>query len=223
MKNIKSILIGAALTFTANVAMADQIGLVGLYKNGTGLNEVSVAALGCSVAREGSIVAAQGKLSPDLPQPDQFVLLACDQPVMTSSDRRAAVSALFTDGDVIAAFEGALADFQLGNDTSGISQRQYILKLGYYNNADVDGREADLAALDTLASAREGRWTTEAFLAVHSSVGIPTPDEAVLLHYETAEIAEKFRQDNADLLVEVGTFNDAHLTAFTYLVGAATR
>lgn len=223
MNKIKLILIGATFTVTANATMADQIGLVGLYQNGTRLNDTAVAALGCRLAREGSIAAAQGNLSPDLPQPDQFVLLACDQPVMTSLDKRAAVSALFADGDAIAVFEGGLTDFQLVNNISGISQRQYILKLGYYNNADVDGREADLAALDALASAREGHWTTEAFLAVHSSVGIPTPDEAVLLHYESAEIAEKFRQDNTDLLVAVGTFNDAHLTAFTYLVGAATR
>jgi hypothetical protein len=223
MNTLKLTLIGASLALTAPEAMAGQVGVVGLYENGTTINEPAVAALGCSVKREGFIVAAQGDLSPPMPQPDQFVVLDCDRPVLAAADQRSSMSTLFTDGEAIAVFEGALTEFQTADDTTDVSQRQYILKLGYYNNADTDGREADLTALDVKASSLDGHWTNEAYLDVHSAIGMPTPDEVVVIHYENAGIAEKFRDLNSDILQDVGTFNDAHLTSFTYLVGAATR
>lgn len=223
MNTLKSALIGASLALTAPTAMAGQVGVVGLYENGTTINKSALAALECSVKREGFIVAAQGKLSPPMPQPDQFVVLDCDRSVLTVADRRHFMSILFTDGKATAVFEGALTEFQTADGTTDVSQRQYILKLGYYNNADTDGREADLTALDVKASNRDGHWTNEAYLDVHSSIGIPTPDEVVVIHYETAEIAKKFRDSNSDILQDVGAFNNAHLTSFTYLVGAATR
>lgn len=223
MTTLKLTLVAASLALTTTATLAGQVGVVGLYENGTAINESAVAALGCSVKREGIIAAAQGKLSPPMPQPDQFVVLDCDQSVLATADRRNSVSTLFPDGEAIAVFEGALTEFQTADDTTDVSQRQYILKLGYYNNADTDGREADLSALDVKASSLDGHWTNEAYLDVYSTIGMPTPDEVVVIHYENAEIAEKFRDLNSDILQDVGTFNDAHLTSFTYLVGAATR
>ena len=223
MTTLKLTLVAASLALTTTATLAGQVGVVGLYENGTAINELAVAALGCSVKREGIIAAAQGKLSPPLPQPDKFVVLDCDQSVLAIADRRNSVSTLFPDGKTIAVFEGTLTEFQTKGDTPDVSQRQYILKLGYYNNANTDGREADLAALDDKVSSLDGRWTNEAYLGVHSAIGIPTPDEVVLIHYENAEIAEKFRDSNSAILRDVGAFNDAHLTSFTYLVGAATR
>lgn len=216
-------LVNASLALTTTAAIAGQVGVVGLYENGTTINETAITALGCSVKREGIIVAAQGKLSPRLPQPNQFVVLDCDRPVLATANQRNSVSELFADGKMIAVFEGALTEFETADDAAGISQRQYILKLGYYNNVDSDGREADLAALDVKASKLEGHWTNESYLGVHSAIGIPTPDEVVVIHYENGEIAERFRDLNSDILQDVGAFNDAHLTSFTYLVGAATR
>jgi hypothetical protein len=223
MKTLKFALIGTSLALTATVAAAGQVGVVGLYEDGTALNDAAVAELGCDVQREGLIFAAQGELSPRLRQPGQFVVLDCDQSVLTLAERRNAVSALFTDGEAIAVFEGDLTDFQAPGDEDEVRERQYILKLGYYNNRDTDGREVALSTLDEKASQLDGHWTNEAYLNVQDAMGIPTPDEVVVIHYENAEVAESFRNSNSDILRDVGAFNDAHLTAFTYLVGTAVR
>jgi hypothetical protein len=223
MKTFKLTLTSAALSLATTAAMAEKIGVVGLYENGGAIHEAAVTALGCEVRREGIIVAAQGQLSPRLPQPDQFVLLSCDKSVLDEAKRRTTVSTMFNYGTAIAVFEGALTTFPSEGPEVDVTQRQYILKLGYYNNTDTDAREADLATLDEKASALDGHWTTEAFLEVQAAIGIPTPDEVVVIHYENADIAQKFRDANTDILQDVGTFNGAHLTSFTYLAGAATR
>jgi len=118
---------------------------------------------------------------------------------------------------------GALTDFEALAGAHNASERQYVLKLEYYNNADVDVRNAGLMALDAKASQREGVWTTESFLQVHGASGITTPDEVAILYYDTAEIAGNFRDANPDILEDVSAFNDAHLTGFAYLIGVVTE
>jgi len=221
MFNLKTMLISTVVVLSTDAANAAQTGVVGLYKNGVTLNEATVNAVGCSVRRQGIIMAQQGKTKLD--QPDQFVVLACDQPVLEQSERRSTIEGLFDGGTIIALFEGALAEFETPDDRSAVPERQYVLKLGYYNNLDVSGREADLQALDRKVVDRDGRWTTEAVLNVHNALGVSTPDEVVVLYYNSSDIADRFRDENQDILVDVGTFNAAHLTGFTYLVGAATR
>ena len=207
----------------AGAATAQQIGVVGLYQNGASLDTAAATDLGCVVQRSGVIVAMQGKLSPTLSQPDQFAVLACDQSVMASSDRRAAFAALSDGGEPIAFFEGALTNFETPASPQAVSERQYILKLGYYNNVDVEARNANLMALDAKAAQREGAWTTESFLQVHSAAGIATPDEVVILYYDSVEIAGNFRDANTDILEDVTAFNNAHLTDFAYLIGFLSK
>jgi hypothetical protein len=218
---LKTMLISTVIVLSANAAMAAQTGVVGLYKNGAGLDEAAANALGCSVQGQGAIFAQQGKTKID--QPDQFVVLACDQPVLGQRDSRSALADLFDGGANVALFEGALAEFDVPDDQPAISERQYVLKLGYYNNLDLTGRASDLQALDRKVSDRDGRWATEAFLNVYNAMGVATPDEVVILYYDSAEIADRFREENQDILVDVGTFNAAHLTGFAYLVGLASR
>ena len=222
MKNL-NIMLTLTTALWAGVATAQQIGVVGLYQNGASLNEAAATNLGCAVQRSGAIVAMQGKLSSPLTQPDQFIVLACDQSVMANPERRAAIAAISDGGEPIALFEGALTDFEVLASAQDASERQYILKLGYYNNANIDARNAGLLALDTKAAQRAGVWATESFLQVHSAAGIATPDEVVILYYDTAEIAGNFRDANADILEDISAFNDAHLTGFAYLIGTVTE
>lgn len=56
----------------------------------------------------------------------------------------------------LAAFEGDLSLFSAAKDSNGLADRQYIFKLGYYNNSNIAGREADLAALGAIAEQRDG-------------------------------------------------------------------
>ncbi len=207
------------MTLLAGAVSAGQVGVVGLYRNGADVNVAALSDLGCTVRRKGAIVAMQGKLSTPLTQPDHFVVLACDQSIMANPERRSMIASLSNGGETIAFFEGVLTDFEQLATIRAAVERQYILKLGYYNNADIDARNAGLAALDAKASGRDGAWTTESFLQVHSASGVATPDELVILYYDTAEIAGKFRDDNQDILEDITAFNNAHLNGFSYLIG----
>lgn len=219
MTNLKMTLALTSSILCGGAASAAEIGVVGLYQNGAQLNEAAATDLGCVVQRTGSIVAMQGKLSPELTQPDQFVVLACEQSILGDTDRRAALAALANGSEPVGLFEGALTDFEELGNAQEASGRQYVLKLGYYNNADIDARNAALMALDAKASERDGVWTTESFLQVHTASGIATPDEVVVIYYDSAAIAGGFRDDNPDILEDVTAFNMEHLTDFIYLVG----
>lgn len=219
MKNIEMIAAITAVTLFAGAVSAQQVGVVGLYQNGSALNVAAISDLGCTIQRSGVIVAMQGKLSTPMTQPDQFVVLSCEAPIMADSERRATIAPLSNGGGTIALFEGAMTDFEELANARDASGRQYILKLGYYNNADIDARNANLMALDAKASDREGVWTTESFLQVQSASGVATPDEVVILYYDSAEIAENFRDENQDILEDVTAFNSAHLNGFSYLIG----
>lgn len=83
---------------------------------------------------------------------------------MADSERRSTIVSLSTGGETIALFEGALTGFEELANAQDASERQYVLKLGYYNNEDIGARNAGLMALDAKASDREGVWTTESFL-----------------------------------------------------------
>ncbi len=223
MNLAKHMFILAATTLWAGAALAEQYAVVGLYQDSTSLNVANAVALGCEVQRSGDIVAMQGKLSRKLPQPQQFALLVCDQPVIGDANRLATISTLSDDGSSIALFEGALTNFETLANAGDASKRQYVLKLGYYNNRDVKGRNDALVALDALAGERDGVWNTESFIQVHSASGITTPDEVVVLYYDTPEIAESFRDENSDILEEVTMFNNEHLTEFSYFIGVVSN
>lgn len=223
MNNCNVIAAITATTFLAGAASAQQIGVVGLYQNGTDFSQAALSDLGCNVQRSGAIVAMQGKLARPLTQPDQFVVLTCQQSIMGDAERRASVGSLSNGGEIIALFEGALSDLEGLAPAQEAYARQYVLKLGYYNNADIDARDADLAALDAKASERDGVWSTESFLQVHSASGVATPDEVVVLYYDSAEVAGSFRDDNQDILEDITAFNTEHLDGFSYLIGMVTE
>jgi len=221
MTILKSAFLASTFVLSANAAMAAGTGVIGLYQNGTEISETALEALGCTLQRQGIVAAQQGKIN--LNQPDQFVVLACDLPVLAQSEYRSAIANLFDEGTAVALFEGALTEFGSPAGQSVVSEREYILKIGFYNNLDVDGREADLLELQNKTKSRKSRYKTETFLQVHNAVGISTPDEVVVLYYDNPEEANQFRGNNKDILNDIGAFNAAHLTGFTYLIGAATR
>lgn len=207
----------AAILSFAAPASAESTAIVGLFANVGALNVTAVENLGCTVFHAGKIVAQQANFK--MQQPDQFIIMACEHPVLHGAQNRQALGALYAGGDMIAALEGPLTRFDIVNDRTQPTDRQYILKLSYYNNSDIDRREDDLQALDEEVAPLEDRWTTEGFVGVNHAMGIPTPDELVIIYYDTAESGERFRDDNKSILGKVGAFNDAHLTKFSYLVG----
>lgn len=210
---------------TANAAQNNQIGIVGLYKvdnpQAANIDNKKVDELGCEIRRIGIIAAAQGKI--DLAQPNQFVFLACDAALLNSPENRNALSLIIQGGKRLAILEGNLTDLPDAKRSSAISGRQYILKISNYNNKDANKRDSDLNELSQEAAQLPDTYVTESFIGVNEALGLPTPDEVVILFYDNPEAGDRFRKNNGDLLQKIGRFNQAHLVDAVYYVGKATQ
>jgi hypothetical protein len=116
-----------------------------------------------------------------------------------------------------------LFDFPVQDAESAIPDRQYVFKISYYNNEDIDVRDTDLSALTAKAEAIEDTYITEAFVDVNHALGMATPDEVVMLYYDDAETGDRFRNANSAFLSEIGVFNATHLISTVYYVGQAVN
>ena len=216
MKLLTTFVSASMITAGVNTADASQSNaIVALFSGPNSLTEQTVSDLGCSIYRSGPIFAQQGSIKVE--EPSSYTVLTCEMPVLANPSIRAQLT------ETVAVFEGDLSLFPAASDTSGMTDRQYILKLGYYNNNDINQRDDDLVALGAIADQRDGHWITEAFLNVDDAMGMATPDEVVIIYYDTVDQATAFRDNNQDILEQVGAFNRAHLTGFSYLVGKATQ
>ncbi len=212
----------AVLGATAGLAESEPVGVLGLYRGDTtGFDSSKIADLGCTIQREGVIGAAQGNL--DLEQPNQFLLLACEASVLGEAARRSQFASIAGPDHVPVVLEGDLTDFDVPDAVGEISDRQYILKVSTYNNANVDERETELASLNATAEQRVDTYKTESFVSVNHAMGMPTPDEVVVLYYDTPASGDRFRDQNGDLMNSIGAFNKAHLVNFVYYVGQASQ
>ena len=167
------------------------------------------------------IAGAQGDIGID--QPNRFVLLACDGTILSDIDKHARFNALVENAPADVILEGPIADMPDGVGNGNVDERQYIFKISYYNNRDIDGRTIDLANIDAFTSALPDRYIVESFIGVNKASGMPTPDEIVVIYYDSPEQGDRFRQNNDEALGMVGEFNADHLNEFVYLVGKANR
>lgn len=182
--------------------------------------ETSLKGQGCVVAREGRVGGGQGDIGIEMP--NRMLHLTCEGPVLDTSEGRAVFNRLSSSATMSALLEGRyLGEFSREN--SAVAGRAYILKLSRYSNSDPDARDHDLAALGARVSTLADAYRNEAVMEVHRAVGMPTPDEAVLLYYASPEAGDRFRDNNQDLLEQVGQFNRAHLTEFAYYFVAPIR
>lgn len=208
----------------AQPAFAETTGFLGLYKANepvaATVNKELAGNLGCTVRREGMIAAKQGNMRIDVP--NRFVLMACEAPLLRDPKTPEVLAGLVESSVLQAAFEGNLTDLDTSNVEENVSQRQYILKLGNYNNQDPTARAVELAAIGKRVENLPDRYTTEASVEVHRAYGMRTPDEVVVLSYETAASGDRFRDSNQSVLEAVGAFNKKHLESFVYLVGKAS-
>lgn len=171
---------------------------------------------GCGNWRRGAVTGTRGNLK--VGSPDRFVLLLCSRDVLDSAAHRRALAPLLALEGRVRAVEGPI--LQRGDeDGSGDAQkgRAYVIKISRYRNLDPDRRESDLAEINALADERADSWKTEALVRGASAVGMPTPDEVVVIHYETPEQGKAFRRRNPDILERIGAFNGEHLLEFVYI------
>ncbi|NVK12567.1 MAG: hypothetical protein HWE35_00140 [Rhodobacteraceae bacterium] len=166
----------------------------------------------CRLHRSGTLSASLGPL--DWPQMQGFRLYRCASPVLASLAASGAPAALAHHGHPPVLVEGSLTLFPA--DAPG-AEAEYIVKLSHYNNLNAPRRTDDLAALGSAIAELENVWQTEAVLAPSTALGTLRPDDVTFLYYRTGAEAEAFRAANPGVLEQVGRFNKAHLTAFTYL------
>lgn len=174
---------------------------------------------GCTLWRRGSVAGTQGNLG--IGAPDRFVLLACTSEVLDSARHRQVLAPILGAGKDVRAVEGPIL-YRKGDETERATEdkRAYVLKISHYNNLDPDGRDRALDKINALAAERVDAWKTEAFVAGLRAVGMTTPDEVVVIHYDDPQQGERFRRRNPDILEQIGAFNRKHLSEFTYISAA---
>ncbi len=213
------------MLMVASDALARQIGVIGLYEAtkpaNISIDMKETGALGCQLRRAGMIIDEQGDIGID--QPNIFVFLACDDSILADTAKRHALNGLVSMGKAVAVLEGALVDMPSPSDNKEISNRQYVLKVSHYNNLDTDARERDLDLLTKEAELRPDAYAAESFIAVNRALGMQTPDEVVVLFYDTPEQGDRFRKNNPDVMGKVDNFNKSHLDEHIYYVGKAAR
>lgn len=214
-----------AATISTASAQAQPVGILSLYNaqdpQSLSIDDTKLAALDCTLQRAGIIGAAQGDIGLD--QPNQFVLLSCQRSLLATPMTRQKLTAINTSGAPLATLEGDMVNFPDAKRNSAITARQYILKISHYNNADVDARDAELASLTQEAETMADTYVTEAFVGVTHAIGLPTPDEVVVLFYDDPDTGDRFRKSNSGFLGKVGVFNETHLIDTIYYVGQATQ
>jgi len=215
---------GCASTYKP-ISAHEPIGVLGLYKSESPetvrFDERKIASLGCALKREGLIGGVQGNIGID--QPNRFVLLTCNGSLLTDIDKHAMFNALAGNVTANVVLEGPIVDLPNSIGDGKIEDREYILKISHYNNKDIDGRSKSLANIDRHTSALSDKYVTESFIGVTHASGMPTPDEVVVIYYDSPEQGERFRANNSEVLGLIGEFNSEHVNKFVYLVGKAIR
>lgn len=204
-------------------ADAETTVVFGLYDtDGASAPRVDPAAasvLGCTVTRSGRIVAQDGDIG--LPRPNAFVLFTCSGPVLAASGETA--DRLVGGARRLALFEGRLTGGGRNGGDAALRNRQYIVKVSYFNNTDPAARQRDLAEIEGLVARRPDQYAPEAAIDVTRALGAPRPDDITVLYYDSADAGERFRSGNPDVMQMIGTFNSRHVTGFTYYVGIAEQ
>lgn len=217
--------LGLALMVCSSALAHEPIGVLGLYKpenpQAVHFDEGKVASLGCELKREGMIGGAQGEIGID--QPNRFVILTCEGSLLTNTSKRAAFNSLAGNVKANVILEGPIVDLPNSVGDGDVEGREYILKISHYNNKDIGGRSKSLANIDHRISTLSDKYITESFIGVTHASGMLTPDEAVIIYYDSKEQGERFRRNNSEILGLIGDFNNEHVNEFVYLIGKAIR
>lgn len=224
--NIKSALLSTTISclLLSPEIQAQSVGVFGLFESKSEHIQSKFIQdlkhktqhLGCSLRREGKIIATQGNY--DIPDINGFFLMECKVDFLGNKNNQTVIDGLKHSVENLALLEGPVSQFgrfglvELGNNNS------YIFKLSDYNNISPQRRNSDLKTLDSIVKTRNDRYNTEAFVRVQEAYGMKRPDEVVVLYYESAESGDRFRGDNNDIMKLIGKFNKDHLIHSSYLI-----
>ena len=191
------------------------------YDSKLGSFETKINAQGCEILREGPILAEDGDIGLD--QPNRFIYMTCTSSLLDHTDGRALISELNQDLEYMIAVEGTSILHDKISFEKTATARSYILKISHYNNGNPVQRDGDLSTLEDLVHPRINTYKTEAFVGITKAYGIPTPDEAVIIYYDSPDAGNRFRENNPDILEKIANFNDKHLNDFIYYVAQSRR
>ena len=205
-------------TLLSQTVQARSSGLFGMYLAAS--NDNSVVKIlhnnsqGCVLRREGHTLGVQGDYK--LPQTNRFFLLECEQPQLKQSSGQRLISELDKSSENLILVEGPMLQFSLALEHPG-DQRSYLFKFSDYNNLSPEQRRTDVQKLSAQAEQRQYHYNSEAFIRINDAYGIARPDELVVIYYSSEAQAQKFRDQNLDLMQQIGKFNQQHLTRYSYI------
>ncbi len=223
-KTILAVSFTGLMTASAAALASPNIGVLGVYEIESSKAYQAAKAKfkaqldgkGCRVYLEGAVLAENGDI--DLSEPNRFLYLECEHTVLGSKDRQDLFQSLKSVVNDLAIFEGPIYRPENGKSTSKIADRSYIVKVSYYNNRDPLGRDNDLKDIGKSLEGLQNIYRSEAEISVTDAYGAKTPDEAVLIYYDTPEQGEKFRSSNKNILKMIGDFNKEHLESYIYYI-----
>ena len=182
------------------------------YKQWRDTSRSTFQAHGCVPFRSGKLVGGQGTLK--WGDSDHFSLMTCKSPVLADLVDKGFISKLSTITDDLSLTEGNLTI--LSNEMPSVNS-EYLIKVSYFNNLNPKARQNSLAKIDSRARKTRDAWIDDATLEPRASVGVIQPDNLTFLYYPEAGQGELFRNNNPELMKEIGRFNRMHVERVTYL------
>ena len=222
MKKTALLLAGAAALISLSPTVLAE-GVTGLfislkaddvqaYKQWRDTTQSTFQAHSCVPFRSGKLVGGQGTLK--WGDSDHFSLMKCKSPVLVDLVDKGFISKLSAITDDLNLTEGNL---NILSDKVPTEESEYLIKVSYFNNLNPKARQDNLATIDASARKIENAWIDDAILAPKASVGVIQPDNLTFLYYPKAGQGKSFRENNPELMNQIGSFNRIHVERVAYL------
>ncbi|MBV1915648.1 MAG: hypothetical protein KUG72_09700 [Pseudomonadales bacterium] len=182
------------------------------YKQWRKTTRSTFQAHNCVPYRSGKLIGGNGTLK--WGDSDRFSLMTCKSPVLADLAAKGFISKLSSLTDGLNMTEGRL---KLMSDKMPSKNSEYLIKVSHFNNLNASSRQRDLANIDSRARGTRNAWIDDAILEPTASVGIIRPDNLTFLYYPKVGQGKAFRENNPDLMNEIGRFNQVHVERVTYL------
>lgn len=166
----------------------------------------------CVPFRSGKLVGGQGTLK--WGDSDHFSLMTCKSPVLADLVDKGFVSKLSTITDELNMTEGKL---NILSNKAPSENSEYLIKVSYFNNLNPKARQNSLDKIGSRARRFRNAWIDDAILQPTASVGVIQPDDLTFLYYQEAGQGDSFRDNNPELMKEIGSFNRIHVERVAYL------
>ncbi len=189
-----------------------KVNNVKAYKQWRDTSRSTFQTHSCVPFRSGKLVGGQGTLK--WGASDHFSLMTCNSPVLADLVDKGFISKLSTITDDFNLTEGNL---NILSDKVPTEESEYLIKVSYFNNLNPKARQNSLAKIGSSARKIKKAWIDDAILEPKASVGVIQPDNLTFLYYPEAGQGKSFRENNPELMNQIGSFNRIHVERVAYL------